>query len=259
MIDMPTQELQVFAMIKTLCLNWPATRTVQVTLFEHDSASDRAPLVKLQIKRKSRNDFLLEVFKIQEWNYSHVSAVMDDWDACTLDYATQSSCSSLVSLMFDTSKLTENGLEFMQRAVKQSNLQFLYIECGTIDVSLARHLGQVLEAVNWSALKSLKLSGDNVDGWIDLWARHGNILNLAPFELHFLRLSMVGSNRQGQRLSHSSALWIHNLIYLFSPVEVLLKNIKLQEAGDWELIQGAADDPSSLRLSLINCSNAHNV
>lgn len=258
-VDIPTRELQVFDVVAIFFRTWPGTQTVQVTLYEHDSGRDGALLVKLLISRKRSNKGSYVAIAFLEWHYDHVSEALGDRDARVLDVATQSLNDSLVSLLLNTSLLSDYGLERMKRVLRQSDLESLSVDCGTFDPSLTSHLGQVLEAVNWSALRSLELSGDNVDGWIDLWAKFASITNLAPFELQLLRLIIIDSGGQRQRLSHSSVLWIHNLIYLFSPVEVQLKNIKLLEAEDWELIRGAVDDPSSLRLSLINCNNAHSV
>lgn len=86
------------------------------------------------------------IFNILEWNYSHISIVMEDWAAHVLDFATQRS-STLVSLVVNTSLLAEIGLAKMQQVLKRSDLQFLSIECGAFDSSLENHLGQVLDSV----------------------------------------------------------------------------------------------------------------
>ncbi|KAI9236258.1 MAG: hypothetical protein BYD32DRAFT_462669 [Podila humilis] len=108
----------------------------------------------------------------------------------------------------------------MEQVLKLSDLRFLSVECGAFDPSPASHLGQVLDAV---------------------------------------QLIAVGSDGQEQRLSHTSAVWLHDVIYLFSPEEVLVKNMAMQEAGDWELVRGALDDPLSETIALINCNNAQNA
>lgn len=110
-------------------------------------------------------------------------------------------------------------------------------------------------AVNWPSLKSLVLFGSNLDAWIDLWAEYMDILDVAPFEVQIFQLSIVGTGGQEQRLSHSSALWIHNVVYLFSPVDMFLKNIEMKEAGDWDLIRGAIDDTLLDGFILINRNN----
>lgn len=238
-VDIPTQESQVFAMIGVLFNTWPSSsRTVHVTLFEHDSGNGGASLIKLQIgpQRRGNKDSPVAI-DILEWHYDHVSEELVGWAAHVLDLATQCPLTHLTSLRLKTSLLSEDGLEIMERVLKQSDLQVLYLECGAFDPSLASHLGRFLDAVNWSAIKSLEVSGDNIDGWMDLWAKHSNISRLAPFEAQLFRLSINSSGGQEQRLSHSSALWLHRVIYLLSPTEVRLNNVVMQEAGDRDLIR----------------------
>lgn len=62
------------------------------------------------------------------------------------------------------------------------------VECGAFVASLARHIGQLLQTVRWRALKSLELSGNNIDAWIDLWA-NGSIKKLAPFKVQLFNCS----------------------------------------------------------------------
>lgn len=212
MIDFHIQERQVFPMIWILFHSWPSTQTVQFIMFDHDSVSGGAPLVKLKIGRLCRNSPV--VINIQEWHYDHVFEEQTDWGAYVLDLALQSSCVSLASLTVYIMNLTTEGLVNMQRVLRQSDLHFLRIECEEFDPPLARDLRQVLEAVKWSTLRSLELSGTSIDGYINLWAKFGNITNLAPFEVRLLRLSIIGSGGEEQRLLHSSALWLHNMIYL---------------------------------------------
>ncbi|KFH66239.1 hypothetical protein MVEG_08339 [Podila verticillata NRRL 6337] len=66
------------------------------------------------------------------------------------------------------------------------------------------------------------LFGDNIKSWIVLWAKHGSITNLPPFKARFFRLLIVGACGQEQRLPHSNAMWLHNVIYLSLPVELTL-------------------------------------
>ncbi|KAI9236265.1 MAG: hypothetical protein BYD32DRAFT_462679 [Podila humilis] len=47
-------------------------------------------------------------------------------------------------------------------------------------------------------------------------------MKLPPFKVQFFRLLIVGTCGQEQRLSHSNAMWLHNVIYLFLPVELTL-------------------------------------
>ena len=140
------------------------------------------------------------VIKILEWGYNNVSEGPKDRGAHVLGFATQCTSINLLNLVPDTSLLTGRGLEHMQRDLEQSDLEFLNVECGAINPSQISYLGQVLEAVNWSALKSLVLFGNNSDGWIDLWAKYGSVMDLMPFEVQLLSINIIGSSGQTQRL-----------------------------------------------------------
>ncbi|KAF9305804.1 hypothetical protein BGZ74_008786 [Mortierella antarctica] len=247
--EIPAREPQAIIMMFLLYDTWPSTRFIHVTLFEHNSEGDRAPLAKLLIGREHK--LSPADIDILEWNYSHMSEVLEDWGAYVLDLVSQSCPTSLVSLALNTLMLSVRGLVYLQTAMTRSEIQFLNIECGAFDPSLASYIGYVLEAVNWPALKSLELTGDSIDSWIDLWAKYYDIMKQASSKIQLLRLSIVGSGGQGQWLSHFSALWLHSVIYAFLPVEVCLTNIEM-EAGDWELIRGACGDRVP---EMINCNN----
>lgn len=250
MVDIPTREKEIFFMIALLSHTWPRTGIIQVTLYEHNSKGDGMPLVKLQIGRKDDGRSSHIAFNILEWNYDKVSQVLEGWVAYVLAIAMQSPRARLASFVLNASLLTAGGLGSVHQVLEQSGLQFLHVECGAFDPSLENDLGQVLKAVNWSTLKSLELFGDNIAAWIDLFVKCGDITKVATFEVQLFRLSIVGTGGQKRQLSHSSALWIHDIIYLFSPVEVHLKNIQMQEAADWDLIQGAIDDSVTERVYL---------
>lgn len=56
----------------------------------------------------------------------------------------------------------------LARVLKQSDIQFLSVKYSDFDPVLESRLGLVLSAVKWYALKSLELSGDNLDSWMNL-------------------------------------------------------------------------------------------
>ncbi|KAG0338184.1 hypothetical protein BG000_004419 [Podila horticola] len=241
LVAIPSQDQHVLLMVWFILVNWPRTRNGQVTLSEW-SHCRFAPVVKLQVRRGHGRKNSPVAINILKWNYNNISRALENWDAHVLDLASQSLHSSLVSLTLDTSLLKKDGLASLHRVLRQSEINFLSIDCGAFEPSLANHLRHVLEAVNWPSLKSLTLSGNSIDAWIGLWAKCGNATKLAPFEVQLLRLCIVGFGGQEQRLTHSSALWLHAVIYWFSPVEVALNNIGIQEVGDWELIRGVISD-----------------
>lgn len=78
LIEIPSQELELFGTIATPFRSWPGTRTVQITLLEHDSGNGGAALTKLQIRRMISNENWPMAINILEWHYDHVSEVLED-------------------------------------------------------------------------------------------------------------------------------------------------------------------------------------
>lgn len=89
LIEISSQELELFGTIATLFCSWPGTRTVHITLFEHDSGNGGAALIKLQIGRMISNESWPVAINILEWHYDNVSEVLEDWDTFLLYLATQ--------------------------------------------------------------------------------------------------------------------------------------------------------------------------
>ncbi|KAF9371989.1 hypothetical protein CPB97_001548 [Podila verticillata] len=75
---------------------------------------------------------------------------------------------------------------YVEKVLRLSDLQILSFECGAYDPCLVSHLRGVLEPVNWSALRTLALSGNSIDGQIGLWVKCANMAKLAPFEVQLM-------------------------------------------------------------------------
>lgn len=110
-----------------------------------------------------------------------------------------------------------------------------------LDSSNEKNIGQVLGAINWPTIKTFTLFGNNIAAWILLWARHTDLNHLTSWEHQLLSLSIIGLQSSRQELSHSSAVWLHSMIYLLLLAEVQLENIQMKDTGDWKLIRGAVD------------------
>ncbi|KAG0343427.1 hypothetical protein BG005_002425 [Podila minutissima] len=82
-----------------------------------------------------------------EWMYSHVATAVDDLGAMILESVTRNSPAALTSLRLDVSQLKDRGLAHMKKALGQSNLEQLSVECEAFDLSWSSLVGQVLGAV----------------------------------------------------------------------------------------------------------------
>lgn len=172
-----------------------------------------------------------------EWRFQ----LSDDF-ATFLEMAIQQHTSILTFLKLDISQLSLHGLACIQRVLWQSRLEFLNVVCTTFDLRLSSSLAQILLSVNWSTLKSLVLSGDHIEEWIQLWVTYdqlsGCATQVAPQLLSF---TIQGSGSALQLLSHSSVLFIHQLIHSSPLVELYFKNVLLQDKRDWRLIVECID------------------
>ncbi|KAF8921770.1 hypothetical protein BGZ52_011165 [Haplosporangium bisporale] len=87
------------------------------------------------------------------------------------------------------------------------------------------------------------------------WSENSNLRGLPSWGHQLVKMSIVGSGVPKQELSHSSALWRYNMIYLFSPMKERLENIQMKETGDWGTVQSAVDNPSPEGIVMVNCNN----
>ncbi|KAF9385761.1 hypothetical protein CPB97_004497, partial [Podila verticillata] len=179
------------------------------------------------------------------WDEDQVSALFD-YQAVFLDMATQQHSSALVLFTVDTSRLSADGLVAVHNVLRRSPLQHLSLVCSTLDPTLHESIKHVLGAVPWDTLKSLVLSGNNSNVLMDLWP--------TPEEPQLLSLQFFGSGSVPQELTHSSILFIHQLVNE-SPLERLdLQGVQLQDARDWTVIVNAVDPEYLKNLGL--CKNS---
>lgn len=183
------------------------------------------------------------------WKHDHVSDPLVDSIAGLLDAATASFPSVMKSFHMDLSSLTQRGLTHIKNMLRRSALEQLHVRCVFLNPSLERSVADVLRAISWTSIKSLVLSGDKIDFWVQLWAYHGNLLSTGD-GLHafssgpqLLRLVIYGARDTEQALSHAGSLVIHHVVYSSPILELRLENIRFQEEQDWLLVIGAVDLP----------------
>ncbi|KAF9312921.1 hypothetical protein BG006_004260, partial [Podila minutissima] len=120
------------------------------------------------------------------------------------------------------------GLASVQNVLHRSRLEYLHILCTSFDTT-SESTTQILGSVHWLTLKSLILSGDNIDEWIRLWP----LPIVAP---QLMRLQIRGAEPTEQELSHASALFVHQLVYAHPLMELHLKHIHFEDKHDLDLI-----------------------
>ncbi|KFH74100.1 hypothetical protein MVEG_01313 [Podila verticillata NRRL 6337] len=167
-----------------------------------------------------------------QWNCDQIAYQQSDYSASFLERATRQHRSELTMFTLDISRLSRQGLGSVQKVLGRSSLEYLHVVCTDIDATLSDSVAKVLASVQWSTLKSLKLSGNQINAWIRVWmSPHGNTFipsatNGGPQLLH-LHVQGIGSSPE--LLSHTSALFVHGLVYWSPSVEVHLTNVILEE------------------------------
>lgn len=168
-----------------------------------------------------------------KWDCDHISSQLSDYYAALLDITTLHHPSSLSQLRLNVFGLSRCGLSCVERILRQSCLEHLHIVCTPAHRRQFESITKVLGSVQWPRLRSLILSGDSIDAWIKLWPTH-----IAP---QLLYLQIQGTGSAGQELSHSSTLFIHQLIYNNLLMELHLEHIHLQNKSDWMFLVESLD------------------
>ncbi|KAI9235054.1 MAG: hypothetical protein BYD32DRAFT_65570, partial [Podila humilis] len=166
-----------------------------------------------------------------QWDCDEVFYQLDDYLISILDMATDQHPFVLILFTLDISQLTCDGFTAVQKILRRSRLEHLTIVCSHIDASISDFVTQVLDSVQWSTLKSLKLLGNHIDAWLSLWMNsHSNPFSRVTGDgPRLLSLYLQSTGSAPHMLSHTSALFVHGLVYSCPSVEVLLKNVMIDE------------------------------
>ncbi|KFH69337.1 hypothetical protein MVEG_04151 [Podila verticillata NRRL 6337] len=176
-----------------------------------------------------------------QWDCDHVMSPLSDFFAFVLAMATPQHPSVLTMFTLCVSSLSRSGLESVHEVLNQSSLESLNVVCTPFHPDLSDFITQVLGSIQWSTLKLLVLSGPKIDQWIQLWH--------PATDSRLLCLHIQGTGTDIQGLSHSSALFVHQLAYSSSLLELHLENIQLEDKRDWELITDGLDTS----VTIIHC------
>ncbi|KAG0349543.1 hypothetical protein BG004_004396 [Podila humilis] len=281
-IVVPAQEKDVFRVIKSVASemnNWfIQSREYTLTLFEYDADGTASHVAKIRADTpryeaggfgSGSDETTAEVL---EWTYTHILAgSLKNADVHVLDLASRLSRNTLESLVLDISELTTSGLASMKRVLHQSDLETLHINCVSIRGTVQkRYILMLLLAVQWNKLKYLKLYGESIDDWVQLWAKHGgeqltgagsDIMNVhIPRLQSFTIENSEGAPRQRrkqelyqQTLCHASALFLHNIISTCPMLmEFKVLNLQMQNRHDWELIGSALELACAVKYVVVN-------
>lgn len=251
-IEVPAQENDIFARIESIrqsCNN--RTRPVEVS-FLHQQQDRVRVLAKvviggiehsetLEARSHSQNSPAVDIL---DWHLDQVSGQIRDDGLRVLDSASRLFPSTLTSFTVDITSLQPQGLVHVCNVLKRSSLEYLHINCVPFMPFLEANIGEALQAIQWPTIKSLVLTGNNINDWLTLWSSsYGGLHRLigawvdpsasGPSLVYF---SIRGHEENKTILSHASALAIHHVLYSCRLVELRLENILLENKQEWNLV-----------------------
>ncbi|KAG0033696.1 hypothetical protein BGZ82_006006, partial [Podila clonocystis] len=179
-----------------------------------------------------------------QWTCDNVSFPLSDNLALLVDMATRQHPSVLTMFTLDVSHLSHVGVVSVKSVLCQTSLERLRVMCTQLDPNLADSVAEVLRAVQGFSIKSLELFGDSIEEWIQLWMSRDIplVTGASTIGPQLQSLYIRGAGSTPHLLSHSSCLFIHELIYSSSPFKIQLENLGAQEQGDWGVLIEATDD-----------------
>ncbi|KAG0094856.1 hypothetical protein BGZ93_006686 [Podila epicladia] len=266
-IQIPAQENNIFGrigLIRQKCHH--LTHPLELTIAHEYEAI----LARVVIESKNGSRILDDDFQGQKapsidfthWCLDHISEQLQDSGTELLNAASQKFPSSLTSFTLDTTLLSEEGLANIQRILRRSHLEHLHIKCVPFKSVLETSIAQVLQAIYWPTIKSLVLSGNNINSWLQTWARDSGLHALVGAWLTptssgpcLLSLDILVCPQNAEVLSHCSALAIHHLVYACRLVELRLDNVMFEHRREWDMVMRGIHYSSLRKLSLQN-SNA---
>ncbi|KAF9321349.1 hypothetical protein BG006_002633 [Podila minutissima] len=186
----------------------------------------------------------LEDIEILQWHCDKIFGQLSDEIASFLDTATQQHPSILTSFSIDITDRSPACLVSIQNIISRSNLEHLVVDCAPIKPAISDLIAQVLDSIQWPSLKSLVLTGHNIDEWIQLWLR--------PVAPSLLCLQIRGTGSTIQALSHESVLFVLDMVLASPMVELHFENVHLPGLRDWELFVKSMDP--SVDVEVRNCA-----
>ncbi|KAF9372985.1 hypothetical protein CPB97_000879 [Podila verticillata] len=198
---------------------------------------------------------------VLEWNLDHVHEPMQDSGAQVPDDASRQHPFILTSFTLDMIALTAQGFIHIGKVLQQSALECFHVKCVPFRPFQEERIIEILQAIRWPTIKSLVLTGNNIDDWLQLWVRHGGLHDLISAWAdsstpgpNLVSLRIRGHEENKTNLFHVSALAIHHLVYSCCLVELRVENILLENKKEWQLILDGIHYSSLRSVSLQGCN-----
>ncbi|KAF9389657.1 hypothetical protein CPC16_005677 [Podila verticillata] len=271
-IEVPAQENNIFARIASIRQGrHNLTHPVEVS-FLHRQQERVGVLAKVVIGGIEHSETLEAspqqnnpAVTILDWHLDQVSGQIQNDSLQVLDSASRLFPSALTSFTVDITSLQSQGLVHICNVLQQSALENLHVRCVPFMPFLEVSITQIFQAIQWPTIKSLVLTGNNIDDWLALWGcSDGGLHNLVGAWIDtsasgpsLASLSIIAHEESQAKLSHASTLAIHHLVYSCRLVELRLENVLLEKKQEWDLILKGIHY-SSLRSVSLQGSNLSN-
>jgi hypothetical protein len=186
---------------------------------------------------------------VLHWDEDHVAWALTDHGFAFVDVATFTCSVVMSSYTLYVTLCSQKGLASVQNILHQSHLEHLRVQCVSIPDELWHQTSRVLASMQWSSVKSLALTGTNIDEWILLWSKEGHLFSrgsdLSSPGPQLLHLEINGAGSIAN-VSHASMLSIHHLIYSCPLVELHMEHCSVDEK-DQALVDEACTNQGAIR------------
>lgn len=146
-------------------------------------------------------------------------------DVFASSFGSHASTTHLSAFTLDIVPLSQSNRVSVQNILSRSSVDHIRILCRPFHPSQSYCIAQALSSIRWSTSTSLVLAGDSINEWIRL------LLAISFPELKHLEIH--GTTQVEQELSHSSVLFVQELIYAGTLAELRFQDIQLQDMQDW--------------------------
>lgn len=174
-IEVLDQENTIFTRVESICQKCHGCKLPLEVTFWHQQETVLAKLVfrgkdgpisePSEASSHSQNYPAIDVL---EWNYDLVSGPIGDYDVRLLGSVSRVFPSVLICFNIDITALTLQGLVSVQSVFQRSSLECIHLKCVPFMPYLRVSIGSVLQPLRWSTVKSLVLTGSNIDDWLKL-------------------------------------------------------------------------------------------
>ncbi|KFH66207.1 hypothetical protein MVEG_08307 [Podila verticillata NRRL 6337] len=247
-IEFLTKESTILSRIATIRNNYGHNTCPLELIFSNQQKTTLARLtighsVDSQVVDTGPYEPITPPIDVLEWNLDRVHEPMQDSCAQVLDDASRQHPSILVNFTLDMTALTAQGFLHIGKVLQQSALECLHVKCVSFRPFQEERIAKVLQAIRWPTIKSLILTGNNIDDWLQLWVRHAGLhdsvgvwADSSASGPSLVSLRIRGHEKNKSNLSHASALAIHYLVYSCRLVELRVENILLENKEEWQMV-----------------------